>query len=206
MVPDSQSMPICSSELFRVSAYTTKGGEVSRAIQSKTLIQRIECAPGGWEGGSKASVGCICSEMGTKGYVVPVLQSACRKLPFWIDFSFCVCSFQQETFLVACAPFGKRRDVPHNIPSLLSSSQQISVSALSWHFRNQNAKKCSDRFWMVPMSKRVHAAVARSTFRSQNGKNTCSDHFWDLRCQTKIMPLWREAPVKVKMLKASKSI
>ena len=30
---------------------------------------------------------------------------------------------------------------------------------------------------------KVHAAVARSTFSSQNVQNTaCSDHFWKLRC------------------------
>ena len=31
---------------------------------------------------------------------------------------------------------------------------------------------------------KVHAVVARSTFRSQNGRNTpASDHFWKLRCR-----------------------
>ena len=31
---------------------------------------------------------------------------------------------------------------------------------------------------------KVHAVVARSTFRSQNVKNTpASDHFWKLRCR-----------------------
>ena len=31
---------------------------------------------------------------------------------------------------------------------------------------------------------KVHAVVARSTFRSQNAQNTpCSDHFWKLRCR-----------------------
>ena len=36
----------------------------------------------------------------------------------------------------------------------------------------------------VAMSKKVHAVVARSTFRSQNVKNTRgSDHFWKLRCR-----------------------
>ena len=35
----------------------------------------------------------------------------------------------------------------------------------------------------VQMSKKVHAVVARSTFRSQNVKNTRgSDHFWRFRC------------------------
>ena len=32
---------------------------------------------------------------------------------------------------------------------------------------------------------KVHAVVARSTFRSQNAQNTpASDHFWKLRCRT----------------------
>ena len=36
----------------------------------------------------------------------------------------------------------------------------------------------------VEMSKKVHAVVARSTFRSQNVQNTpFSDHFWKLRCR-----------------------
>ena len=31
---------------------------------------------------------------------------------------------------------------------------------------------------------KLHAAVARSTFPSQNAQNTtCSDHFWKLRCR-----------------------
>ena len=30
---------------------------------------------------------------------------------------------------------------------------------------------------------KVHAVVARSTFRSQNAQNTWSDHFWKLRCR-----------------------
>ena len=51
---------------------------------------------------------------------------------------------------------------------------------------------------------KVHAAVARSTFRSQNVQTTpCSDHFWRLRCRVskKCTPLWREADLEVKMLK-----
>jgi hypothetical protein len=58
----------------------------------------------------------------------------------------------------------------------------------------------------VPMSKECAPLWREAHFEDKMEKNTCSDHFWDLRCQTKIMPLWREAPVKVKMLKASKSI
>ena len=47
---------------------------------------------------------------------------------------------------------------------------------------------------------KVHAVVARSTFRSQNVQNTpWSDHFWKLRC--KCTQLWREAHFEVKMYK-----
>ena len=75
---------------------------------------------------------------------------------------------------------------------------------------------------------KVHAVVARSTFRSQNVQNApASDHFWKLRCRCgakhiskwkctkhtsfgpllevemskKCTPLWREAHVQVKMYK-----
>ena len=50
---------------------------------------------------------------------------------------------------------------------------------------------------------KLHAVVARSTFRSQNVQNTPgSDHFWKLRCRKSALPLWREAHFEVKMLKA----
>ena len=51
---------------------------------------------------------------------------------------------------------------------------------------------------------KVHAAVARSSLRSQNVQNTpFSDHFWRFRCRVskKCTPLWREAYSEVKMLK-----
>ena len=49
---------------------------------------------------------------------------------------------------------------------------------------------------------KLHAVVARSTFRSQNVQNTpFSDHFWKLRCRKKCTPLWREAHFQVKMYK-----
>ena len=48
----------------------------------------------------------------------------------------------------------------------------------------------------------VHAVVARSTFRSQNVKNTRgSDHFLEVRMSKKCMPLWREGHFEVKMFK-----
>ena len=49
---------------------------------------------------------------------------------------------------------------------------------------------------------KLHAVVARGTFRSQNAQNTpAPDHFWKLRCRKKCTPLWREAHFQVKMYK-----
>ena len=46
---------------------------------------------------------------------------------------------------------------------------------------------------------KLHAVVARSTFRSENAQNTpSSDHFWKLMSK-KCTPLWREAHFEVKM-------
>ena len=48
---------------------------------------------------------------------------------------------------------------------------------------------------------KLHAAVARSAFASEHVKNSRSRTiFWKLGC-VKIVPLWREAHVQVKMLK-----
>ena len=50
---------------------------------------------------------------------------------------------------------------------------------------------------------KVHAVLARSTFRSQNVQSTPgSDHFWRLRCRIKCTPWWREAHFQVKTHKA----
>ena len=50
---------------------------------------------------------------------------------------------------------------------------------------------------------KVHAVVARSTFRSENVQSTPgADHFWQLRCRKsarQCTPLWREAHFEVKI-------
>ena len=49
---------------------------------------------------------------------------------------------------------------------------------------------------------KLHAVVARSTFRSQNVQSTpAPDHFWRFGYRKKCMPLWREAHVEAKMYK-----
>ena len=53
---------------------------------------------------------------------------------------------------------------------------------------------------------KVHAAVARSTFPSQNVQNTpFSDHFLEVEMSKKCTPLWREAHFQVKMYKTHHS-
>ena len=50
---------------------------------------------------------------------------------------------------------------------------------------------------------KLHAAVARSTFRSQNVQSRPGlDHFLEAEISKKCTPLWREAHFEVKMLKA----
>ena len=71
--------------------------------------------------------------------------------------------------------------------------------------KTHKTPQCRTAFGSWPVEK-VHAVVARSTFRSQNVQSTSvSDHFWKLRCRKstkKCTPLWREAHFEVKMCKA----
>ena len=63
--------------------------------------------------------------------------------------------------------------------------------------------QCRTTFGSCDVEK-VHAVVARSTFGSQNVKNTRgSEHFWRLRGRVskKCTPLWREAHFEVKSVK-----
>ena len=51
-----------------------------------------------------------------------------------------------------------------------------------------------------------HAAVAKSTCASENGKKlTVSEHFLKFRCRKNCTPLWREAQLQVKMHKTPHS-
>ena len=70
-------------------------------------------------------------------------------------------------------------------------------------------------------NEKLHAVVARSTFRSQNAKKTGSDHSWSLKCNvlgrevrfksnmaqsTFRTALWREAHFEVKSVKKKKNL
>ena len=72
------------------------------------------------------------------------------------------------------------------------------------HFQVKMYKTHQDRttFGSSDVEK-VHAVVARSTFRSENVQNTtCSRHFWRFRCRKSARCLWHEAHFEVKMYKA----
>ena len=92
-----------------------------------------------------------------------------------------------------------------------SSEVEFRKSARRCGTKHISKSKCAKHQGFEPLSKaqrssfeKVHAAVARSTFRSRNVQTTpCSDHFWRLRCRVskKCTPLWREADLEVNMLK-----
>ena len=79
--------------------------------------------------------------------------------------------------------------------------QNVQNAPAPEHFWKLRCRKCARRCGTKHISKskctkhqvrttfgscdveKVHAVVARSTFRSQNVQNTpCSDHFWKFRC------------------------
>ena len=102
-------------------------------------------------------------------------------------------------------PAGQMRDEKmHAVVarSTFASQNVQSTSALErfWKLRcRKSARRCGAKHVLkskctkhtilgplleVAISKKVHAVVARSTFRSQNVKNTRgSDHFWRFRCR-----------------------
>ena len=69
----------------------------------------------------------------------------------------------------------------------------------------ETSKKCTALWRDAHFEVKMHAVIARSTFRSQNVQNT-SKHYMlepllEVEMSKKCMPLWREAHVEVKMLK-----
>ena len=79
-----------------------------------------------------------------------------------------------------------------------------SKSARSCGAKHISKSKCTKHTMFGPlfevvMSKKVHGAVARSTFPSQNVQSTpCSEDFWKMTCSK----LWGKAHFQVKMFKA----
>ena len=83
-----------------------------------------------------------------------------------------------------CRQNYKRRVRSHSWPD-----EMIQKSARRCGAKHISKSKCTKHTRFGPlleveMSKKVHAVVARSTFRSQNVQNTPGpDHFWKLRCR-----------------------
>ena len=71
-----------------------------------------------------------------------------------------------------------------------------------WCEAHVEVKMYSGPLLEVEMLKKVHAVVARSTFRSQNVQNTtCSRHFLEVQISKKCTLLRRETHFEVKMYK-----
>ena len=105
----------------------------------------------------------------------------------------------------------KMYKTPHVRTTFGGSDVDFRKSARRCGAKHISKSKCTKHTMFGPLLEaqmstfeKVHAVVARSTFRSQNVQNTpCSVHFWRLRCRLskKCTPLWREAHFQVKMLK-----
>ena len=93
-------------------------------------------------------------------------------------------------------PSGQMRDEKMHAVVARSTfgSQNAKNTTYSRHFWKLRCRKSARHCGAKHISKskctkhrdvqKVHAVVARSTFRSQNAKNTtCSRHFWKLRCR-----------------------
>ena len=70
-----------------------------------------------------------------------------------------------------------------------------------WKAKMYKTHQCRTTFGSCDVEK-VHAVVARSTFRSQNVQNTpFSDHFWTLRCRKSARRCGAKHILKSKVLK-----
>ena len=69
--------------------------------------------------------------------------------------------------------------------------------------KSRFAKAAGAEVAVEQRNEKLHAAVARSAFSSQNVQNTpASDHFFEvIRMSKNCTPLWREAHFQVKMPK-----
>ena len=73
------------------------------------------------------------------------------------------------------------------------STIRVSGESKSRLVKAAGAESCGQR-----RNQKLHAAVARSTFSSENAQNT-TFHFLKFRCPKNFTPLWREAHFQVKM-------
>ena len=134
--------------------------------------------------GSKVAKHCvfpmICGSGGSKSSFFTCKCASCHNgVPFFISHLaswLCTRRFSEprsEHFLkLRCRKSARRCGAKH-----------ISMSKCAKHTRSGPLLEVETTFgsWHV---EKVHAIVARSTFRSQNAQSTpCSDHFWKLRCR-----------------------
>ena len=103
-------------------------------------------------------------------------------------------------FPMICGPGGSKRrlaKVAGAEPSGKMRDEKLHAIVARSTFRSQNVQN-TPALLEVEMSKK-----SRSTFRSQNVQNTPgSDHFLEVEMSKKCTPLWREAHFEVKMYKA----
>ena len=72
----------------------------------------------------------------------------------------------------------------------------------SWCSKSSLAKAAGAEVAVQQTGEKWHAAVARSTFVSQNAQNTAvSEPFLEVKMFKNGTPLWREAHLQVKMYK-----
>ena len=108
-------------------------------------------------------------------------------------------------FPMICGSGGSKRrlaKVAGAEPSGKMRDEKLHAIVARSTFRSQNVQNTPALFGSWDVEK-VHAIAARSTFRSQNVQNTPgSDHFLEVEMSKKCTPLWCEAHFEVKMYKA----
>ena len=68
--------------------------------------------------------------------------------------------------------------------------------------KSRLAKAAGAEVVVQQRTEKLHAAVVRSAFVSQNVKSMrCSDHFFEVQMSKNSTPLWREAHLQIKMCK-----
>ena len=78
----------------------------------------------------------------------------------------------------------------------------FSMNRGPWCSKSRLAQAAGAEVVVPRTGEKWHAAVAKSTFASQNAQNTTlAEPFWKLRCSKIARPLWREAHLQVKMWK-----
>ena len=154
------------------------GARKGRKVVAKHCVLPVICGSGGSESRlAKAAGAEPCGQMrGEKLHAVVARSTFPRQ-----NVQSTSCS--DHFWKLRCQKCARCCGAKHLSKSKLHKTPQCRTTFGSWHVD------------------KVHAVVARSTFRSQKFKKlTSSEHFWKLRCW-KCTPLWREAHFEVKCVK-----